>query len=52
MGWLLGGILYSSIYAVVGWLLRDHPQLLSWFRAGALLLPRRQSLTAAPERIA
>jgi len=39
MGWLLGGILYSSIYAVVGWLLRDHPQLLSWFRAGALLLP-------------
>jgi PAS domain S-box-containing protein len=39
MGWLLGGVLYSSIYAVVGWLLRGHPALLSWFRAAALLIP-------------
>jgi len=39
MGWLLGGVLYSSIYAIVGWLLRDHPALLSWFRAAALLVP-------------
>jgi PAS domain S-box-containing protein len=39
MGWLLGGILYSSIYAVIGWLLRGHPALLSWFRAAALLVP-------------
>jgi PAS domain S-box-containing protein len=39
MGWLLGGILYSSIYAIVGWLLRGQPALLSWFRAAALLVP-------------
>src|SRR5262249_22195888 len=39
MGWLLGGILSPSIYAIVGWLLRDHPALLSWFRAAALLVP-------------
>jgi len=39
MGWLLGGILYSSTYAIIGWLLRGHPALLSWFRAGALLIP-------------
>src|SRR5215470_94269 len=39
MGWLLGGILYSSIYAVLGWSLRGYPALLSWFRAVALLVP-------------
>jgi PAS domain S-box-containing protein len=39
MGWLLGGILYSSTYAIIGSLLRGHPVLLSWFRAGALLIP-------------
>src|SRR5471030_745215 len=39
MVWLLLGILYSSAYAVVGWLLRDQPTVLSWFRAVALLVP-------------
>src|SRR5215510_522724 len=39
MGWLLGGVLYSCIYAIIGWLLRGHPALLSWFRAAALLVP-------------
>jgi PAS domain S-box-containing protein len=39
MGWLLSGIIYSSVYALFGWLLRGHPALLSWFRAAALLVP-------------
>jgi PAS domain S-box-containing protein len=39
MLWLLFGILYSSVYAVTGWLLRDQPSILSWFRAIALLIP-------------
>ena len=39
MGWLFLGILYSSVYAVVGWLLRDQPEVLGWFRALALLIP-------------
>jgi PAS domain S-box-containing protein len=39
MGWLLSGILYSTAYVFVGWQLRDHPSLLSWFRAAALLVP-------------
>jgi PAS domain S-box-containing protein len=39
MVWLLFGILYSSVYAVTGWLLRDQPSILSWFRAIALLIP-------------
>jgi PAS domain-containing protein len=37
--WLLFGILYSSVYAVTGWLLRDQPSILGWFRAIALLIP-------------
>src|SRR4051812_17868184 len=39
MGWLFLGVVYSSAYAVVGWLLRDQPAVLGWFRAAALLLP-------------
>ena len=39
MGWLFLGVLYSSVYGVVGWLLRDQPAVLGWFRAVALLLP-------------
>jgi PAS domain S-box-containing protein len=39
MGWLFLGVVYSSAYAVVGWLLRDEPAVLGWFRAVALLLP-------------
>ena len=39
MSWLFLGVLYSIVYAIVGWLLRDQPSLLSWFRAGALLVP-------------
>lgn len=39
MSWLAGGVLYSALYVVVGWLLRDEPSVLSWFRAGALLVP-------------
>lgn len=39
MGWLFLGVVYSSGYALVGWLLRDQPAMLGWFRAVALLLP-------------
>jgi hypothetical protein len=39
VAWLFLGILYSSGYAVAGWLLRDQPALLAWFRAVALLVP-------------
>ncbi len=39
MGWLLGGILYSTVYVLIGWQLRGQPWALSWFRASALLLP-------------
>jgi PAS domain S-box-containing protein len=39
MGWLAFGVLYSIGYAIVGWLLRDSPEVLSWFRAVALLVP-------------
>jgi len=39
MGWLLSGILYSTVYVLVGWELRGHAALLSWFRACALLVP-------------
>src|SRR3990167_5924392 len=39
MLWLVLGVLYSCAYAVVGWLLRDQPAILSWFRAVALLVP-------------
>jgi PAS domain S-box-containing protein len=39
MGWLFLGVLYSSAYGVVGWLLRDQPEALGWFRATALLVP-------------
>ena len=39
MVWLALGILYSIGYAAVGLLLRGQPTVLSWFRAGALLVP-------------
>ena len=39
MGWLFLGIVYSSAYGVTGWLLRDQPDALGWFRATALLVP-------------
>jgi PAS domain S-box-containing protein len=39
MFWLFLGVLYSSAYAVIGWLLQGQPEVLSWFRAAALLLP-------------
>jgi PAS domain S-box-containing protein len=39
MGWLFLGVLYSSAYGVVGWILRDQPEALGWFRATALLIP-------------
>jgi len=39
MGWLLSGILYSTAYVAIGWQLRGHASLLSWFRACALLVP-------------
>ena len=39
MGWLFLGVLYSSAYAAIGWLLRGQPEILSWFRAAALLAP-------------
>src|SRR5215831_15459153 len=37
MGWR--GVVYSSAYAAVGWLLRDQTAVLGWFRATALLVP-------------
>src|SRR5258706_6634054 len=39
MYWLLLGILYSFAYVAAGFLLRDQPTILGWFRAGALLVP-------------
>jgi PAS domain S-box-containing protein len=39
MIWLALGIVYSACYALAGWLLQDQPTVLSWFRAGALLIP-------------
>ena len=31
MGWLFGGVLYSTAYVLIGWQLGDHPQVLSWY---------------------
>jgi PAS domain S-box-containing protein len=39
MRWLAAGVVYSVGYAYAGWVLQDNPFLLSWFRAGALMLP-------------
>jgi PAS domain S-box-containing protein len=39
MGWLFLGVVYSSAYGVAGWMLRDRPEVLGWFRAIALLVP-------------
>ena len=39
MGWLLSGIVYSTAYVAIGWLLRGHASLLGCFRACALLVP-------------
>jgi PAS domain S-box-containing protein len=39
MSWLFLGVVYSAAYAGVGWLLRDQANVLSWFRAAALLVP-------------
>src|SRR5262249_4522020 len=39
MFWLLLGILYSFAYVAAGFLLRDSPTALGWFRASALLVP-------------
>jgi PAS domain S-box-containing protein len=39
MGWLFLGVVYSSAYGVAGWMLRDQPEVLGWFRAIALLVP-------------
>ena len=32
MGWLFLGILYSCAYGVTGWMLREQPEALGWFR--------------------
>src|SRR2546422_11376948 len=39
MAWLLLGVVYSLGYVAAGWLLRDQPIVLGWFRAAALLVP-------------
>jgi len=39
MGWLIFGVLYSGGYGALGWMLRDRPEALGWFRAIALLAP-------------
>src|SRR5437868_10076316 len=39
MVWLLLGVVYSLVYVAAGWLLRDQPSMLGWFRAAALLIP-------------
>jgi PAS domain S-box-containing protein len=39
MGWLVSGVVYSTLYVAIGWALRDEAALLSWFRAVALLIP-------------
>jgi len=39
MFWLLSGVLYSFAYVAAGFMLRDQPIVLGWFRAAALLVP-------------
>jgi len=39
MLWLASGVLYSIAYGTAAYLARDHPTLLIWFRAVALLMP-------------
>src|SRR6476659_1679081 len=39
MFWLLLGALYSFAYVAAGFMLRDQPIVLGWFRAAALLVP-------------
>jgi PAS domain S-box-containing protein len=39
MFWLLLGVLYSFAYVAAGFMLRDQPIVLGWFRAAALLVP-------------
>ncbi|MDP6605211.1 MAG: response regulator [Dehalococcoidia bacterium] len=39
MLWLAAGAAYSLVYLTVGWLLRDLPAALLWFRCGTLLVP-------------
>ena len=39
MVWLFLGVVYSTVYALVGWLLREQPVMLGWLRAIALLVP-------------
>jgi hypothetical protein len=39
MGWLLGGVLYSAVYVVVGASLHRHQDALFWFRLLALMCP-------------
>jgi PAS domain S-box-containing protein len=39
MGWLFLGVVYSCAYGGVGWMLREQPEALGWFRATALLVP-------------
>ncbi len=38
-GWLVAGVVYAAAYAAIGWWLRATPDVLSWFRTVALLLP-------------
>jgi PAS domain S-box-containing protein len=39
MLWMLLGVLYSCAYGITGWVLRDQPTMLGWFRAVALFGP-------------
>ena len=38
-GWIVAGVVYSAVYAAIGWRLRPAPDVLIGFRTIALLLP-------------
>ncbi len=50
MAWLAGGVAYSLVYLLGGWLLRGHLTVLLWFRIGALLVPPMAGVSVITRR--
>src|SRR5204863_390390 len=47
MAWLAGGVVYSVLYLIGGWLLHGHAHLLLAFRVSALLVPPMTGVVVA-----